>query len=166
MSLIVETGTGNVDSESYCSVETADAYHSSIGNETEWCYLDTYVKEQLLRKATLQMLQVYWCKWAGRRANELQALDWPRECVYANGFAVSTTLVPVPVQKACAEYALRAKSGALAADIGQAVKREKIGVLEVEYADASTAEIKYPALDRMVEPYFKTRAGRIMLERA
>src|SRR4051794_18796289 len=117
MSLIVEDGTGLAGAESYISVVDATAYHAARGN-TSWASLasDT-VREQLLRKATAYMVQVYRAAWAGYRFSTTQALDWPRSYVpipdALGGYGsipayLAWTVVPNDVKNACAELALRA----------------------------------------------------------
>lgn len=163
---VVEDGTGRPDAESYCSVSFSDGYHAGRANSA-WAALSLETKQAMLRNATDYMAQIYFGKWKGKQAHQFQALDWPRTGAWVNDFEIASTSVPLPVQRACAEFALKALDGSLSAEQGQAVKREKVGVLEVEYQDGSTAERAFPGLDRMVAPYFKTRgAGRVFLERA
>jgi hypothetical protein len=160
MALIVENGTGMADAESYISVAEADTYHSNIGNAT-WATLNTTVKEQLLRKATNYMVQVYRQSWAGIRINDTQSLDFPRYLVpkYDNGAMYSyydENSVPKEVKDACAEFALRANSGALAPDLDRLTKREKIGTLEVEYDNTRGVPfVEYRSLDNLLYPLMK-----------
>ncbi len=170
MTLIVEDGTGRSDSESFCSVEFATNYHSLRGN-TAWESLasDT-VREQLLRKASEYIEQVYSQRWAGIRKIGTQALSWPRDNVeirdawplqyYANDS------VPTIVQNACAELALKANAGELAPDVTRVKKRVKTDVLEVEYADSTTPYTRYRAIDNMLERFFGVGGANISIVRA
>jgi len=157
MSLIVEDGSGLVNAESYISVADADTYHSNIGN-TSWTSLTTTVKEQLLRKATNYMVETYRMRWAGVRKTDTQALDWPRylvprldtEAVFAY---YDSDSVPGEVKVACSELALKALSGSLAPDTDRLTKREKVGVLEVEYDTTNGKAYKmYRAVDNLLQP--------------
>lgn len=163
MSLIVEDGSGRSDSESYISVADADTYHSNIGNAT-WATLTTTVKEQLLRKATNYMVQVYRSVWAGIRKNDTQSLDFPRFLVpkYDNGAMYSyydSDSVPKEVKDACCEFALKANSASLAPDLDRLTKREKIGSLEVEYdTTKGLPYVQYRAMDNLLYPLIKPTA--------
>lgn len=157
MALIVEDGTGLVNSESYISVADADIYHTKLGN-TSWGVLTVEVKEQLLRKATNYMVQTYRMRWAGVRKTEDQALDWPRylvprldtEAVYAY---YDSDSVPGECKVACAELAYKAISITLAPDTERLTRREKIGTLEVEYdTNAGRAYTMYRAIDNLLMP--------------
>lgn len=164
MSLITEDGTGRSDSESYISVADADTYHSNIGN-AGWASLTTTVKEQLLRKATNYMVQVYRLSWAGIRKNDTQSLDFPRYLVpkYDNGAMYSyydENSVPKEVKDACCEFALKANSGSLAPDLDRLTKREKVGVLEVEYDNTKGLPyVQYRAMDNLLSPLLKPTTG-------
>ena len=164
MSLITETGIASADSESLCDVSTADTYFSRMGNTT-WNALFTSQKEAALRKATNYMEQVYKARWQGLRVNSVQALDWPRMGVTANGYSVLSTIVPVPIQRACAELALRSLSLELLPDIGQQKISAKVGDIEVTYDKASPQQKQYPAIDALLAPFFQNSAFTHRLER-
>jgi len=169
MTLIVEDGTGRSDSESLCSVAFADAYHVSRGN-TVWAGLTTDQKEINLRRAADYLEQTYAQRWAGLRKKGTQALSWPRDNVeildtwplqyYPNDS------VPLLVQNACAELALKANSGDLAPDVTRVKKRVKTDVLEVEYADSTTPYTRYRAIDNMLERFFGVGSANIGIVRA
>jgi hypothetical protein len=168
VSLIVEDGTGLAGAESYISVVNATAYHAARGNAAWAALASDTVREQLLRKATDYMLQVYRPRWAGVRTTSTQALDWPRYnvpmrdgpgglgCV-ATYYANNT--VPAAVANACAELALKANSGDLTPDLSQAVKSEKIGQIETVYQDYSAATKTYRAMDNLLAPLLANGGG-------
>ena len=172
MALEVEDGTGKDDAESYISVAGADNYHTLRGN-TAWTGADA-VKEAALRKATDYMLQVYRLRWKGTRVSGNQSLDWPRNWVERddytyvkqNGTAMiggfqyyPSDEVPVEVQRACAELALKALSETLAPDIGRRTLREKVDVIEVEYDPNSPQYTLYRAVDNMLAPLLGGSGG-------
>ena len=143
MALTVETGTGSATADSYISLVDAATRHTNLGN-TAWAALasDT-VREQYLRRATEYMEGAYRLRWKGYSKTATQALSWPRSFVYREPFVqgavgsypylVSDTIVPNEVKNACADLALKSATVTLADDLGQAVVREKIGVIETEY---------------------------------
>lgn len=175
--LIVEDGTGKADAESYTSVADASAYHTARGNAAWAALASDTVREQLLRKATDAMMQMFAGRWAGTRVSSTQALDWPRYNVpmkdgpanlpYSYGVAsyYPSNTIPAAVARACAELALRAATADLIADGTQAVKREKIGPLEVEYQDATTSGTSYRAVEGMLAPFMVATSGQIRLAR-
>jgi hypothetical protein len=161
MALIVETGAGLADAESYASVAFATAYHAARGNDAWAALASDTIREQHLRKATDHMLSTYRTRWAGYRSTQAQALDWPRAEVsrpdapqaYGGESYYPNNVVPAEIQRACAELALRSISGPLTPDETQAVKRKKVEGLEIEYADYSRATRSYPAIDRLMAAF-------------
>lgn len=151
MALIVEDGTGKADAESYCTVAFADA-HFAARNVPSWDGSDAH-REGLLRLATDYMLAQY--KWAGERVTSTQALDWPRTGVVAHGFELATNVVPIAVQRACAELAHRANHSTLMPDLGKTTVREKVDVIEVEYSQQPGAResTSFAAVNNMLAPY-------------
>lgn len=176
MALIVEDGTGRADAESLCTVAAATAYHAARGNAVWAALASDTVREQMLRKATDYMEQVYRLKWAGNLLSTTQALSWPRYLVPIKGFSsgmrsgvgayYASNIVPTVVANACAELALRAISGDLAPDITRLKKRVKVDVIETEYVDGATPYVRYRAIDRMLDPFMSGTAGGIALVRA
>lgn len=169
MALVVESGTGSTTAESYISVADASTYHSNRGN-TAWAALATdAIREQCLRKATDFMEQAYRKRWSGYRNTATQVLSWPRSYVYLEPFVsgavgaypylVADNIVPTEVKNACAILALKASTDTLAPDLTQAVLREKVDVLEVEYDKYSPQQIRYQEVENMLAPYFGQQSG-------
>lgn len=173
MSLIVEDGTAKADAESYVSVAEASAYHAARGNAAWAALASDTVREQLLRKATDYMLQYYRSMWKGLRSTVTQALDWPRANVelsdmgtyYGYGAIVANNVVPLEIRTACADLALIAATDELAPNIGQLVRREKIGPIETEYAENAPAYTIYRAVAMKLAPYVGTIANTVSLVR-
>ena len=162
MSIIIEDGTGKSDAESFISVADASTYFTARG-VTTWDALDTgeetVNREAALRKATDYLTAVYRDRWEGVRYTETQALDWPRAGVVRDSWAVDTDEVPIEVQNAEAELALKSASDDLLADQTQGVVKEKVGVIEVEYSEHSPARVRYSFIDAMLRPYLNSVAG-------
>lgn len=157
MALIVETGSADATSESYASVAQADTYFANRGI-TNWATLTTPEKEQALRRAT-DYMSIY--AWAGSRVNGTQALDWPRSGLYVNEFDVAMTSIPLAVQNACMELALRAAAGELAPDVGRQKIRIKVGPIETEYSDKAVPYTKFRAIDNLLSAYLSFVTGGI-----
>jgi hypothetical protein len=168
MALITETGAGLASADSLCSLVDATTYHASIGNASWAALASDAVREQMLRKATIYMGQFYRLRWAGCRVTTTQALDWPRAYVprpdvigpYRSFPAYyPSDAVPAEVAKACAELALRAASGDLAADIGQAVIEQTVGPITQKFAAGSPPYKVYRAVDLMLAPFLDGMGG-------
>jgi hypothetical protein len=151
MSLVVETGAGLANAESYISVADADARHTAFGN-TAWTGTDA-AKEGALRRATAYMMGAYRDRWQGVRLTSTQALDWPRAWVVVDGYSVAPDVVPAEVANACADLALKALSADLNADLERAIVREKTGPLETEWSPHSPQRKRYPAVEMALAPY-------------
>ena len=135
---------------------------------TAWAGLTTLQKEGALRKAVDYMLQVYRWRWAGERRTDTQSLDWPRSNVPrmdrkglygAISAYYSETFVPQEVQRACAELALRSATGDLAPDLGRLTTREKVDVIEIEFAPGTSPWVRYRSVDNMLTAFFMPSSG-------
>lgn len=159
MALIVEDGTIVAGAESYISVANADSYHDKRGNSAWDAVAD---KEAMLRRATDYMVQNYRASWKGVRVSANQALDWPRSAVYLQGTsiypetALSSSVVPLEIQNACAELALRAAAEDLNPDLDRAVVSETVGPISTTYDAHSAQKKRFLAVDAMLRPYLKS----------
>lgn len=156
MAFTVEDGTGLEDANSYASVAFADTYFADRA-VTTWTG-DADAKQAALIKAT----DYIDFRWGGRFlgaqqfVDTPQALQFPRTGNDLNGYAMDDT-VPVALQKACVEYALRALTNPLAPDptndVAVTHMRRKVGPIETEntYSQQSQTGIKpYPAADMLL----------------
>lgn len=155
--LIVEDGSIVSGAESYCTVAFAD---TRLGNRgfTIWTDLTTEQKEQSLRRATDYMTQSYRSSWNGMRVSSIQELDFPRYNIVVDGFSIDSNIVPLDIQRACAELAFRAAAGDLDEDLSQGVVSEKVGTLEVVYDTNSKRSKTYNAVSKLLSPYMSSSA--------
>lgn len=165
MSLIVETGAGLSNAESYISVADASARQVALGNET-WSTISNAEMEEALRRATAFMTQSYRQRWTGQRLTPAQALDWPRYDVCVDGFYVPSDSLPADIANACADLALKAAAGELNADLTRGVTRRKVGPIEVEFDRYSPQSVRYPAIAMALAPYLKGASANASLVRA
>lgn len=175
MALVTEDGTGRADAESYISVADATAYHAARGNAAWAAVASDEVREQLLRRATDFMEQNYRERWAGMRLSVVQALSWPRyEVPIKDAPGVYASMpsyypfdkVPAQVGQACAALALMAIAGELTTDPEVAVKRKKVGPIDVEYFEPATPVRTMRAIVEMLRPFFASNGMNINLVRA
>lgn len=161
MALIVEDGTGLSNADALIALADVDTYHTNLGNST-WTG-DNADKEAAIRRASLYLTNSY--TWAGNKINAReQALAWPRAGVIdGDGYGVASDAVPKEIKDACSELALRelVTPSSLTPDVtpSEAVKREKVGDLEVEYSNpatnASTATPIISIVNDLVGPFLK-----------
>jgi hypothetical protein len=139
MALVVEDGTGKADAESYLSVADCDTYHTKHGDSSDWSGASTADKEEALRMGTQYLDAIYNALWIGTRANETQALDWPRsDAEDYDGFIIGSTSIPQALKDATAEAAVRhiTETNGLFPDVSEpgAIKSYKVKVGPVEEA--------------------------------
>lgn len=168
MPLIVETGLGLNNAESYCSLAYAASYHTSMANSA-WDAIDADVQEAYLRRATRFMVSQYRSRWLGTRAVAGQALDWPRANVsLADTFDgyLAHNVVPLAIQQACAEFALRASTGALLEDLERKTLSESLGALSVTYDPNAPVKKQYAEVEGLLAPFLGQSGNMIRLDRA
>jgi len=163
MSLVVETGNGLVNAESFASVADFRAYFANIG--TDVTALSDARVEQLLRLGTNFMEQQYRFRWDGYKHTQEQLLSWPRSYVkikdaqtVLGGFVAYYPFneIPKPVIYACCELAYRAKDGDLLVDQTQQVLSEEVaGAISVTYDKSSPQQKRYVSIDAWLTPYLK-----------
>ncbi len=133
MSVIVETGTGNILATSYVSETDLATYASDrgitlVGNTTSLLIqaMDYLEAQQYIG------LKVH--------DNLTQKLQWPRSYVLIDGWYTPFNTIPYQLPKAqCAiACAIDAGNGPLV-DLPRRVKMEKVGELEVQYADGASS---------------------------
>lgn len=165
MALIVETGAGIANAESYISVADATTRHANNGM-TNWATLSTTEMEAALRRATVYMEQAFRERWRGRRSYFTQALSWPRWGVIVDGFPIYATVVPPEVAAACADLALKAAAGDLNADLTTRVVTKKVGPIETQFDRYSPQQVRYPSIEMMLRPFLKAGSSQAILQRA
>jgi hypothetical protein len=106
MAFTPEDGTGLPNANSYIDVAFADTYHADR-NQTDWTDLSTDAKQGFLVRATDYIDKRFGKKFRGFRQQKSQALEWPRLDAFDNDEYLLDG-IPSQLQKACAEYALRA----------------------------------------------------------
>jgi hypothetical protein len=112
-------------------------------------------KEHYLRLGTNYLDVVYNAKWQGMRANDAQALDWPRSgIVDSDGYTVDDDEVPAAIENATAYMALKSMEGdtlipdqATPGEVKS--KRVKVGPIEkdVEYMGGLANVKRYPIVE-------------------
>ncbi len=139
--LIVESGNGDSNSESYIDVAFADAYFLKRGI-TQWASLTN--REQLIIRAMDYIENNY--TYQGTKLVSTQSLQFPR---LING----ETVYPIALKNAVCELALKSNEEDLLADTGKTTIREKVGTLEVEYDPNQDDLTSYNYVNKLLAPY-------------
>lgn len=150
MTLIVETGIGMPDAESYISVAEYRTYCDGRGMENASA-TDVAV-EQKLRIATGYIDTVR--RYKGARLLASQSLEFPRDSLTDFGGLIVTG-VPARVKRACAELAFKAFSENLYADLdrGGMVASQSVGPISVSYEAGAPVGKQFMEAMRLLDPY-------------
>lgn len=170
MALTVTAGSASADS--YVSLADAKSFWDDVGFDYS-SYSDTVI-EQALRRATRWLDGRYRRQFPGERTNgRTQALEWPRSSVVDfDGNTVASDAIPREVEQATAEAAKREVAGtSLSPDVtlADAVKRERVGPLEVEYAGIPSVSAQRPtilAVEEILSALFPVGGATSFLKRA
>lgn len=111
-------------------------------------------EETLLIKAMDYIeIQSYW----GTKTDEDQDLEFPR-----NG----DTVVPEKIKTAQIVTALLIDSGEdMFPTSEQAIKREKVDIIEIEYQDFTNSLKNYPQLNKLLAPFLSSSGGSFVVSR-
>ncbi len=165
MALIVEDGTIVNDANAYITVAEARTYADNRGFTLPAADADV---EKLIVQATDYTLQFESQYQGSREEPATQELSFPRESVYVYGELING--IPKQLKQAVARLTVDAANGVELQPTtnGQVVTKEKVGELEVEYADTASItgstelNVNLKAAEALLEPLFKeTVAGFI-----
>ena len=141
MSIIIESGNGDSNSESYVDESYVNAYFLKRGN-TEWDSITNKESRIVLAMDFIENNYTY----LGTKLVSTQSLSFPR---LING----ETVYPASLKSAVCELALKANSGDLLQDTGKTTIREKVGTLEVEYDPNQDDLTSYNYVNKLLAPY-------------
>lgn len=106
ITVTAEDGSGNPDANVYATIAFIDKYHADRGN-ARWSTVGAEDKKSCAIKATDYIDKRFARKFRGFRRAKEQGLAWPRlNAQDSDGYMLDG--VPVQLQKATAEYSLRA----------------------------------------------------------
>lgn len=163
MALVVETGEGLADANSYVSVEQFNAYRQGLygasASETP------ELVEAALRRATMYVDLRYVDKWIGyRTTGRVQALAWPRTInnrAYREFIGIDE--IPREIIQATCEAAIRelASPNSLMPDYNpsERIVRERVGPIETEYAKSGSSLPQVPLIDNLLRSLVSASAG-------
>lgn len=160
--------------EFYGTVAAADAYHAARANSA-WAGTEQAKQAALIRASAYidgKYQQQNSCgRWESmfsgvKTGGRTQELQWPRTGATDNeGAAIPSTEVPAEIERATYEAALReiVAPGSLSPDYvaSEAIKRQKVDVLEIEYqaaADSGAVPTRpvITVVDELVAPLLRS----------
>lgn len=164
MALIIEDGTGVDNANSYATVAELYTYASERGQALS---VSNEAAEALLIKAMDYIEGKFGQRWQGVRSNSAQALAWPREGVWLDGVAIEANEIPRNLLYGQLSAAVEAVDNELQPNVAPAVKREKVGDLEVEYTNSGKryAVSAFAKPDALLRPLCVNR-GLVLATRA
>jgi len=150
MALVVEDGSVVAGANTYVTLAEFKAW----ADDRDITYgTDAAVTAQIYRAMDyFERLQ-----FIGNKANENQPLQWPRTEALIDGYYADATEIPTPVKTALYEAIVVEAAGNSELEVqDRKTIREKIGDIEVQYADNSenrkiTPALQY-ALNKIVQP--------------
>lgn len=125
--ITAEDGSIITGANSYATVACLESYAESMG---EILVIDADV---LIRKSAMYVESL---NHKGFKLTKDQSMQYPRSGVVIDGFAVLTTEIPTLLISLQCEVAIAINAGNdPLSTIDRVVKREKVGPIEIEYAD-------------------------------
>jgi len=153
---------GAADADSYATLAEYQARAASLG----WTLAATDGENEVnLRRAAIAINATY--SWVGMKQYQDQAMDWPRLVnQLVDNWPIDPDTVPDAIKRAQMEMAYLIQGGAdpLATYTG-GIKRQKVDVIEVEYAGAQ-GRPRYDAVDRLLRNYTVAAPGQSPMVRA
>ncbi len=132
--MVVETGAGLANANSFASLVEAEAYFDGHPSYTTWQAVEPTAKEAALMTATRYLCRAV--RWLGSISVSTQALAWPRAYVYdREGRAISSTTVPQQVKDAVCELALAMRTKLDPGSGLRLVTSETVGPVSYTYGD-------------------------------
>lgn len=134
--LIIETGEGIPNANSYVTIDEFTEFGASIGaNLPENKELVLLQAIEYLEQFTIDGAGLARKAYKGYRASAEQGLEWPRTGVIIDGRPLATNVIPAKLKRAQMQLAVEAITyDLMPTSDGFAVASEKVDVIEVEYA--------------------------------
>ena len=162
MTITLTTTAGSASANSYCDLADAEAYVATLNWYESWTGKTDEQKKGALVQATRLFQSL---AWKGRKASNTQALVWPRAYVTdRDGYAVDSTTIPVWLEEATAEFALRLLAEDRQADLGANVPGQaKVGSL---FITGNTHQMLPSAVYDLIGPYLESGGGGNLVVRS
>ena len=100
MALIVETGIGIENAETYCDVDFVNLYCRKRNHSSWNAGSNNVIKEAAIMRA---MDYIESLRYKGDKSNSINDLQWSRTGVYLNGILVDSNVIPLKLKNALCE---------------------------------------------------------------
>lgn len=142
MALVVEDGSIVAGANSYVTIAEYRSWANDRGIDVE--------ASQLLEKSIYRAMDFFeQLHFIGNKANENQPLQWPRTEALIDGYYADATEIPTQVKTALYEAIKVEIDGYSQLNIeDRRTIKEKIGDIEIQYAENSETKTVTPALNR------------------
>lgn len=154
--LIVEDGSNVPNANSYISLADTLTYFNNKNDQT---FLAASTDQQAGALFRAGQGLDFWLngRWRGRRANAVQALDWPRRDVCdSDGYPVSSTTVPAKVKLAQAEVAKIEMTTSFiqqSVDRSNNIQKQTVGPIDITYMPTAPSITYWPMVIAMLRDY-------------
>lgn len=113
----------------------------------------TGTASELLTKAN-DVIESYANQFQGNRTTVDQSTAWPRVGVYVDGYLLPSDTVPQGIKNAEMQIAIEIDGGNdPLGNVGRAVKRQKVDVIETEYSDRASDRTRLTKVTALLTPY-------------
>lgn len=151
MALTVEDGTGKTDADSYVSVDDCTTYAAARGYTMSGDVEISIIKAMDYIEAQ---------NFKGYKYTDEQTLQWPRGSVYIDGYSIGVDEIPAQLINALNETAMIVDAGSEILPTNEReTKREKVDVIEVEYADGARNNPSYPKINVYLDKVIISKQG-------
>lgn len=171
--MAIDVTPGSATAVAYDTAANADSYFTARGI-TAWTGTEA-AKEAALVRGADYLDRTYALRWIGLRAEDAQALDWPRsDAVDLDGYPYEVDEIPTALKQANFEAALLVLTGTDLEPVlvrGGAVRRTRAKAgpaeSETEYSAGAPARSRFTALEGALAPLLLQNAigGGVMLGR-
>lgn len=165
MAIIVTPGAS--DADSYASLVEANAYHDARLYNAEWLAATDANKEIVLKWGTRLLDENY--DWLGSRANNDQALGWPRYGTYWDGESIDGDIIPVQIINAVSEMALfllKSDRSIVSEPDNQGLDSLTVGPISLSFSDTDRPEIIPDTVSNICSKLSENKPGMVVLKRA
>lgn len=155
MALIIEDGSIVANANSYVTLAEARAF--ALARGVTLSAVDATLEPFVIK--AMDFLESMRNEYQGTKVSKDQRLQWPRTGVVCDGFDVEDTEIPLVLKDAQCQLIMDGTAGSdlLPNSDGREVIREKIDVLETEYAPSSSGGTPSPVFTKalaLLEPLF------------
>jgi len=149
MAIVVENGTLVSGANSYVTIDEFQAWADARGID----YGTDYTISQQLFRAHDYFESL---DFKGLKADENQAMQWPRDQVYIDGYAVDADEIPKEVKLAIYELMkLEIDGDSKLTPSEREVTSEQVDSIKITYKDSAGMKRQTPALDRALRKLIK-----------